>query len=712
MLGLTFLHPWVLWGLLAGGIPVIIHLLNKRRYRPLPWAAMRFLREAIRVNARRMQIEDWILLALRTLLFLLVPLAFALPVLRSHAVLLGQPQVCAVILLDDSYSMNYTDGDRSRFEQARETARDLIAKLRRGDSVSVILMSEAPRRLFREPTFDLELARNLIGRLECSYAASGAGRALALAQEDMQRARQPSRVLYMISDFQKGLLSGAGVEARLAALREQADLVAIPIGEGYDSNLAVVALEPDAGVVAAGVPTMVHARVRNFGQTVQREYPVELFIDEARRDRRWVDVPAGGEVDVAFLADFREPGQHSIEVRLPADSLPTDNSRYHVIDVREKVPILLVTGEPAARGAVGAAEYVGTALAPGWLLGEAEEDHLLPTRIAPARLGVETLEQYPMIGLIDVPALDPEPLARLETYVRNGGGLLIVPGERVDVRHYNERLFRDGQGLLPARFESPGFHKEQGECFLTPEGYDHPVLSLFADGSLGDLSQIRFQQTMLLEEPSTARVVCKYSTGRPAIVERSFGKGRVVLLGAGLGRTWGNLVWKPSFLVLTRRMTEYLMRRESEGMNLGMRDAVNRFQPGGSAALALAVQHPRGDTAMAELESAVGGVFIRYTGVDAPGVYRLTADQAVVGRFAANVDPAESDLGLPPMGLAGGVMRQVDAARIGAITGPETPGAELWMALLKAVLILLMIEAVFLLWVETREKRPNVHESA
>lgn len=711
MPGLTFVHPWMLWGLLAGTIPIIIHLLNRRRYRPLAWAAMRFLREAIRVNARRIQMEDLILLLLRILVLTLAALAFALPILRSEALFLGrQPHVCAVILLDDSYSMNYMDGDTSRFERARTAARDVIGRLRRGDSVSVILMSERARRLFREPTFDLDMARDLIGRLECSYAGSGAEKALTLAREDLSRARQPARLVCLISDFQKGLLAGTACETHLAAIKEKADLIAVPVGEGYDGNLAVVGLETDAGVMAVGVPTMVHVRIHNYGQSAQQDYPVELFIDGKRRDRRWVTIPPGGEVDATFLAEFREVGQHVVEARIPADSLPTDNARYHVVEVRPKVPILLISGEAAARGNVGATEFVGMALAPGWLVGESDEDHLSPARVSPGIVRSPDLAQYPAVFLIDVPSLDAQQVAGLERYVQEGGGLMIIPGERTDARFYNESLYRDGRGLLPGRIGTPGFRNETGECFLSPEVYDHPILSLFADRSHGDLSQVRFKRTLHLQPSTTSSVVCKFSTGMPAIVERSLGKGRVILFASGLGRDWGDFIWKPSFLVFMRRAADYLMRREGEGLDLAVYETASRFQRGGSAATPLSVADPAGEIGLAEVESAVGGTRMQYAGVNRPGIYRLISEQQILGRFVANVDTRESDIGLPPMGLAGSPLRRVSATDLAAVTAPSSAGSELWMTCLKAAAALMLIEVLFLLWIERREKRTAARE--
>src|ERR671916_2149899 len=73
----------LIYGLGAASLPIIIHLLNKRKHREMPWAAMRFLLAAIRKNSRRIRIEQWLLLAVRTLIIILVVTAMAKPYLES-----------------------------------------------------------------------------------------------------------------------------------------------------------------------------------------------------------------------------------------------------------------------------------------------------------------------------------------------------------------------------------------------------------------------------------------------------------------------------------------------------------------------------------------------------------------------------------------------------------------------------------------------------
>jgi hypothetical protein len=113
---MAFLNPILLFGVAAVSVPIIIHLLNRRKFQKVVWAAMRFLKLSVEQNQRRMQIEDMILLALRCLLLALLAWALARPAILSNARdVFGQSKVTGVIVLDNSYSMGVNDGTKTRF---------------------------------------------------------------------------------------------------------------------------------------------------------------------------------------------------------------------------------------------------------------------------------------------------------------------------------------------------------------------------------------------------------------------------------------------------------------------------------------------------------------------------------------------------------------------------------------------------------------------
>src|SRR5690242_2504841 len=122
LFALGFANLPMLAGLGAASIPIILHLLNKRKFREERWAAMRFLLAAIRKNQRRIRLEQWLLLAVRTLLVVCVVMAMAKPFLERFIPILPGQRTHRVLVLDGSLSMGTKSGESTRFEQAKDLA--------------------------------------------------------------------------------------------------------------------------------------------------------------------------------------------------------------------------------------------------------------------------------------------------------------------------------------------------------------------------------------------------------------------------------------------------------------------------------------------------------------------------------------------------------------------------------------------------------------
>src|SRR5215212_2487132 len=140
---MSFLNPLLLFGLAAVSVPIIIHLLNRRKFQKVVWAAMRFIQTSVERNQRRMRIEDLILLALRCLLLALLALALARPALKSAGLeVFGQSKITGVIILDNSESMGMSDGTMTRFEKARKAAEQALETMPAGSATAVFLASD------------------------------------------------------------------------------------------------------------------------------------------------------------------------------------------------------------------------------------------------------------------------------------------------------------------------------------------------------------------------------------------------------------------------------------------------------------------------------------------------------------------------------------------------------------------------------------------
>src|SRR6478752_3159399 len=125
ILGAGFVTPWFFGaGLVLASIPIIIHILNRRRFKTVTWAAMEFLLRAMRKNRRRLRFEQWLLLATRCLVVLLLGFALARPLGCDNptVALVGGRTGVSVFVIDNSYSMAYEvnrPGGRTHLENAK-----------------------------------------------------------------------------------------------------------------------------------------------------------------------------------------------------------------------------------------------------------------------------------------------------------------------------------------------------------------------------------------------------------------------------------------------------------------------------------------------------------------------------------------------------------------------------------------------------------------
>src|SRR5690606_4813838 len=120
------------WGALAALIPIIVHLIQRRRPRPHPFAAIELVRRSQQRNVRRLRLRRLLLLAARTLILLAIPLALARPQFSEAgevAEASARGPAATAIVVDASFSMRWRTGSASLFERAREDARDVLAGL-------------------------------------------------------------------------------------------------------------------------------------------------------------------------------------------------------------------------------------------------------------------------------------------------------------------------------------------------------------------------------------------------------------------------------------------------------------------------------------------------------------------------------------------------------------------------------------------------------
>ncbi len=494
----AFLPLWgtVLVGAAAVAVPILIHLFNRKRYRVVVWAAMKFLLAAQKQNTRRMRIEQLILLAVRCLLLLLLVLALASIEPWAETVWAGlwsggsspghlrTGRIHKVLVIDASLSMaaKHEQG-KSCFDLAREQALKIIGDAGSGDGFSVLVLGERLDWKIQEASLDCDRVSKEINGLKVTHGNTSALAALQ-AVADRLRDTDPrftAREVYFLTDLQRATwnvtLPTEGQEARAAKdqhplveeLQKAASTVFVDVGRDGLQNVAVTDLTVSDPILTAGAEVAFQATIKNFGSAARNGLGVELLIgrgstaaggggfDLTRHDApKKISLRSGETATVVFTHRFTSAGTYAVRVQVDRDDLEADDARTVIVTVREQIPLLLVNGQPAdpKHGHPEAAtEVLPFALDPPPIGKDGVKVPVQLTELSVGDFARENLSRFDCIFLCDVGELTPNDVNRLAAHLRRGGGLVVTAGDNVadNIDLYNKLLFNQKKGLLPAR---------------------------------------------------------------------------------------------------------------------------------------------------------------------------------------------------------------------------------------------------------------------
>ncbi len=661
--------------LAVAAAPLLIHLYNRHRHREAPWAAMEFILAALRKHSRRLRLHQWLLLAVRTALILLVVIALAEPYTSELGLTFapGKP-THRVFVIDTSFSMDALVDQQSRLDVAKRLIADLVADTVQGDGFTLVRMSDPPTAIVRSPAFSRQDFLAELQAVEITHGGADLAAALAVTERLIADARRleprlERQEVYIVSDLGKTTwLSGTErdearqIEERARAIAADAEIIVLDVGRDSPTNLAVERFACREPLVVNGRDASFEIGVRNFSAEPVENCEVSLLIDDTVVARRQVDIPPQAAVTVPFVHRFTDSGMQSLVARIGPDAVSIDNRRWLSLRVKDHASVLCVEGRR------GDASYVAHALNPDGT----PESLFLPRVVPESGLLELPLSAYDCVFLCNIAQFTVTEARLLRDYLSRGGGLVFVLGDQVVPDYYNrllseaefvanpvgqpssadaEEAVEDRGRLLPARIES---RVPRGDYrFEIPENW-HPIVADFRGANAGLLSTPIYEYFRLepLDEAPRAEVALSFEGGDPAIMIEPLGGGQVVLIATAVSlptrleaslpmNAWA--AW-PSFLPMIREVVFAAVGRQNDQFNFQVGDSLFTALPiegepivritlpsGGEHVVRRQPQsEPRGWSYLADTES---GLY---------AVRQGEADPAIP--LAVNVDTAESEL--------------------------------------------------------------------
>ena len=592
-----FMNPWLLISLAGIGLPIAAHLLSRRRYDVIEWAAMQFLNPSKKTR-RRLKLEELLLLLLRIGLIALIVLSVTRPWLPggwlSGYYSAGSRTV--VVVIDGSNSMSRTDGVNSMHQNAIRRASEFLRTLEADDNVALIDARDEPRAVIESPLRDLTVVEQEIRRLSPPGGSCGMLSALEKAIAILGRSSASAREVVVFTDRQANSWKSDNEAEwmrfddliRFPSVRPHVWVIDVAPQLGpVTRNVSVGRIELSREMTVPDFPVRLQVAIHNESHT-EAQVPLRLLLDgqPLAGKLQSPSIPAHGESVVEFDHALRAEGTHvlSVQAEMSDDAVAVDNVSHAAIHVAESLEVLLVNGTPAALPAERGSFFAELAFAPQ----EGKPPWVKTRLVESADLTPSDFQTVSAAIFCNVGTISPDVARALKAFVAAGNGLIIACGPHTTPESF-QACFGE-TGLLPQMqivrtreappqaeqvirvaplSLQPGwldrFRSDPARSFLKAT-FDAWCLTKIGPASMqaaaGD--HVAHADTNTKQSPldghaaktgavnipltSAPLVLAALSTGDPLLLESRCGDGFVLVMTTTMDRSWNDLPTRSDFV--------------------------------------------------------------------------------------------------------------------------------------------------------------------
>ncbi len=646
MFGIYFLNSAFLIGLIAVGIPVVIHLINRQRSRRIYFSTTRFLLSIDKRTTHRKRITDLISLILRMLIIALLVLAFSKPIIGN------KPQdtqkkgdKTTIIILDDSYSMSKNIGGITLFEKASAIASDILKNLGEGDKSALILSSGGKSDRFSSITYKSYRLAEELKNLKCSYTSNPLTTAFTKASELIKKANTTTNDVVIISDMQANAFRDMKMSTEFP---DNTNFYILNISDGSINNLSLEKISSSIALPFVDEEMKIHFNTRNYGNR-QETTVANLWINENRVDSEEITIEPNSSSDGTLNYSFPSPGKYLCKVTIDDKYLNPDNQRFFIVEIFDKIKILLLSGSISQNPLLDETFFLKTALNPKSHNTEITNSNFICDEYSPDEIKKLDLSEYKIIIIANVQNLSKENVNRIEKYIYQGGNVIFFLGDNV-INEAGNELYKPSS-IFPLELRGIWGNAEEHShsVGIGKVDYDHPIFSFFKNQSEIDFGTIKFfkgYQTYIPSELSETKVIAYYDNADPLIMETNYGLGKSIIFATTCNTKWNNLPTKPLFLPIIYETLKYMLMAEAhiESVLAGMPINIKPFLENDSTYIKLTNSE---NTSAYIDDSSILKSGIIYNKTDIPGMYKLTTasqNETKEYSFVVNTDPSEGNL--------------------------------------------------------------------
>lgn len=543
---MNFLNPLALIGMAAAGIPLLLHLLNLRRLKTIDFGTLRFLQELQQKQVRKLRLQQILLLIIRTLVVVCAVLALSRPTIESTLPLLGATSRSSVIILvDNSASMEATDGGGPRIDQAKKIVRQIIAGLRDGDEVVVLPMTGTDPDLQVDFTRTFPAALEQVDQIKPTDGTANLAEALRSASPLLDKALHAHKEVYVVSDAQQSIswrsMGDSGV-----VIRQDPSLFLVRVGngqQGLEPNLSVDSINVLTKLFQADKPVEIEAFIRNGSDRDIEGALVSLAFDGRRIAQTTVDVAARSTRSVAIAASPQRTGLIAASVELESDAIDRDNMRYAGLLIPTPSRVALI-------GTQSDVMFIRTLLSLPGMGSNAPRVTWFPT-ITQASGAFSQLDAV----IVTSSTHTASDAALLRQFVEAGGGAVVFGGQGVDV-------LSSACGLQPGAVRTA---TSESPITITTIDKTHPLYSGVFVTPKDQTAAVETAKILELH-PATGGFDIVQTAAGALVSEVAVGQGRLLYVAVEPALEHGTFPLTGLFAATVLRSTVYLVSPRDQGV--------------------------------------------------------------------------------------------------------------------------------------------------
>ncbi len=540
--------PIMLLGTALAAIPLIIHLLHRRKTTPIEWSAMLFLQPSETTQKQKRIPEHWLLLILRMLLLACIAFLLSMPVLSDGGLsVIGRSTPAdVVVVMDHSISTGFISGRRTVFNHGIVLLRSLIHHLSPDDSLNIVVAGHRNYSLSRHGILIADrtrIERRFILPLEqlpAGLSGSSIPSAIRYAQAIAQRGNNLKKVIFVISNDRvvswKIGRTGLWASTRTASVGRPVPVYNIKIPALVtESDVSIGPLHIEPRIPGAGHPAHIIFTVENSGPLPVSGVRLRLLVNgQPVAVTQIRELAAGKTRTCRFKYRFHTAGSHWLEVRTHfQDALAADNRSLAAVKIWNHLSVLIIDHQVGSIGHYRNSRFIAAALDP-FPQEQGSPALATPEVVSISRAAQMHLRKFDAVILNDPTTVPGHLLTRLNLFARTGRGVWIIAGHHTNDHFLNTEL--QSHGLSVGTFGQ--LKKSRRPPFIVIRDRRSEIVKPLLQAGHNQIVGVTLNGWWALKpEINNTRIIAATGDGDPLMVERDLGSsgGRLLVWTTGVG---------------------------------------------------------------------------------------------------------------------------------------------------------------------------------